>query len=178
MRNYIDILNDLYEGLKSNDLTYELKALKNEAGNHFSATEIVGEVYSVLLKMNQKGSVNKAVGNLILEFGEYAKYKGIQVKPSEFYSLEQKKFEIDGKDFSDLKEFYDIIGKQIVEKNDWGKNWDAFNDILRGGFVKTEYGEPFILIWKNSIISESKLDDYYDLISLIREHEHIDLKLE
>lgn len=177
MRNYIDILNDIYEGLKSNDLIYELKALRNEAENHFTATEIVGKTYSVLLKMNQNPSVNKIIGQLIFEYGEYARYNGILAKPSEFFSLKQKEFIIDGKDFSNLKEFYNCIGEQIVENNDWGKNWNAFNDILRGGFVKIEYGEPFILVWKNSGISESQLEDFNDIIDLIKEHKQINLRL-
>lgn len=177
MRNYIDILNDIYEGLKSNDLIYELKALKNKADNHFTATEIVVETYSVLLKMNQNPLVNKTIGILIFEYGEYAKYNGIQATPSEFFSLEQKEFVVDGKDFSNLIEFYDCIGSQLVQNNAWGKNWDALNDILRGGFVNTEYGEPFILTWNNSRISESQLENYSDIIGLIREHKQIELRL-
>jgi len=92
--------------------------------------------------------------------------------------LEQKEFVINGEEFSDLKGFYDCIGKLLVEKNDWGKNWNAFNDILRGGFVKTESGEPIKLIWQNSKISESKLNDYKDIIDLIKEYEHIELRRE
>ena len=47
-----------------------------------------------------------------------------------------KVFEIDGNDFNDLNSFYDTIGTQIVENNEWGKNWNALNDILYGDSSK------------------------------------------
>ncbi|MFZ5551571.1 MAG: barstar family protein [Bacteroidota bacterium] len=90
---------------------------------------------------------------------------------------DQKVFEIDGNTFNNLKEFFDVIGTQLTENNRWGKNWNALNDILRGGFVKTEYEEPFRLIWKNSGVSRKTLTDFEDIVSLIKSHEHIDLEL-
>lgn len=88
-----------------------------------------------------------------------------------------KKFEIDGNDFYDLNGFYDAIGVQLVENNEWGKNWNALNDILYGGFVKTVYEEPFKLIWNNSELSKSRLKDFQDIVDLINKHEHIELQL-
>jgi RNAse (barnase) inhibitor barstar len=91
--------------------------------------------------------------------------------------LRQKELEINGKDFTDLEGFFDAIGRQLVDKNEWGKNWDALNDILCGGFIKTGYGEPFKLTWINSDVSRQVLEDNDDIIELIREHKHIDLEL-
>ena len=92
--------------------------------------------------------------------------------------IEKKKFAIDGKDFSDLKGLYNAIGKQLVENNKWGKNWNAFNDILRGGFVKTEYDEPFTLTWRNANVSRNRLEDFDSIVNLIGKHSHIELVLE
>ena len=41
-----------------------------------------------------------------------------------------------------------------------GRNLDAFNDVLRGGFGIHEYGEELDLIWSNS--EKSKLDLGYE----------------
>jgi hypothetical protein len=38
-----------------------------------------------------------------------------------------------------------------------GRNLDAFNDVLRGGFGVYEYEEPITLIWQNSNESKEKL---------------------
>ena len=43
-------------------------------------------------------------------------------------------YEIDGKNFSTLEEFYDEISRVLIPGAQWGRNLDAFNDILRGGF--------------------------------------------
>jgi RNAse (barnase) inhibitor barstar len=63
-------------------------------------------------------------------------------------------------------------------KKKWGKNWNAFNDILKGGFVKTEYEEPFRLTWKNSHVSRNRLEDFNDIVDLIGSHKHIELVLQ
>ena len=65
---------------------------------------------------------------------------------------------INGDNFSDLDSFYDEIDRVLTKDLDWqtGRNLDAFNDLLRGGFGVHEYEEPINLIWKN--ISKSKTD--------------------
>ena len=40
---------------------------------------------------------------------------------------------IDGRDFSTLEEFYDEFNRVLVPEP-WGRNLDAFNAVLRGGF--------------------------------------------
>jgi RNAse (barnase) inhibitor barstar len=66
-------------------------------------------------------------------------------------------YEIDGVDFSTLEEFYDAISRTLIVPSNyyWGRNLNAFNDILRGGFGTPEGG--FVLRWKNSSLSQSRL---------------------
>jgi len=176
-RFHLDILSDIYTELEKAGLLYELMSLKNVADHQFTSSEFLGEVGSILLKMDQKQVVNQSIGPLISEFVIYCNKQKIYPTPSPFYSIEKKEFAIDGKDFSDLKGFYNAIGKELVENNKWRKNRDAFNDILRGGFIKTEYGEPFKLIWKNANVSCANLEDFDYIINLIGEHSHIELIL-
>ncbi len=71
--------------------------------------------------------------------------------------MEKEKYIINGNNFSTLEEFFDEISKVLIPNAKWGKNLDAFNDILSGGFGTPENG--FILEWKHSSISKLKL--YY-----------------
>jgi len=70
-----------------------------------------------------------------------------------------KEFTIDGSNFSDLNGFYEEVGKKLT-KGGWktGRNLDAFNDILRGGFGMFEPGESVTIIWKNAAKSQRELD--------------------
>jgi RNAse (barnase) inhibitor barstar len=62
---------------------------------------------------------------------------------------------IDGARFSDLDGFYDEVSEPIIPGAEWGRNLDAFNDILRGGFGTPEGG--FRLRWANSDLSRDRL---------------------
>jgi RNAse (barnase) inhibitor barstar len=64
-------------------------------------------------------------------------------------------YEIDGEDFSTLEEFYDEISRKVIPNASWGRNLDAFNDLLRGGFGTPVSG--FVLRWKNSGLSRRRL---------------------
>jgi RNAse (barnase) inhibitor barstar len=64
-------------------------------------------------------------------------------------------YEIDGDDFTTLEEFYDVISRVLIPGADWGRNLNAFNDILRGGFGTPEDG--FLLRWANSALSRERL---------------------
>ena len=64
-------------------------------------------------------------------------------------------YEIDGRDFSTLEDFYEVVSRVLIPCAAWGYNLDAFNDILRGGFGTPEGG--FILRWKNSALSRDRL---------------------
>src|SRR5438034_7205273 len=63
--------------------------------------------------------------------------------------------EIDGRDFSTLEEFYDVVSRVLIPGAEWGHNLDAFNDILRGGFGTPKDG--FVLRWKNHEASRRNL---------------------
>ena len=62
---------------------------------------------------------------------------------------------IDGDRFQTLEAFYDEISRQLIPDVFWGRNLDAFNDILRGGFGTPEGG--FVLRWLNSETSRRDL---------------------
>ena len=46
-----------------------------------------------------------------------------------------------------IETFYDEVSRRLIPGSKWGRNLDAFNDILRGGFGTPEGG--FVLEWKN-----------------------------
>ncbi len=59
---------------------------------------------------------------------------------------------IDSNNFSNLSEFYDEIESKLTKGLTWkiGRNLNAFNDVLHGGFGVHDYDEEFTLIWKHS----------------------------
>lgn len=89
---------------------------------------------------------------------------------------------IHGERFSSLKGFYNEVDRVLTKNLGWstGRNLNAFNDLLRGGFGIHEYEEPITLIWENSNKSKRKLNKaqggtaVYDiLVDIIRRHPHI-----
>jgi RNAse (barnase) inhibitor barstar len=70
-----------------------------------------------------------------------------------------KTVEIDGNSFSNLIEFYDEIERKFTKGLNWriGRNLDAFNDVMRGGFGVYEYLEDIEVIWLNSTRSKKAL---------------------
>jgi RNAse (barnase) inhibitor barstar len=66
---------------------------------------------------------------------------------------------LEGSSFSDLAGFYDEVERKLTKNLDWkiGRNLDAFNDVLRGGFGVFEYSENITLIWKDSNLSKNNL---------------------
>jgi RNAse (barnase) inhibitor barstar len=69
--------------------------------------------------------------------------------------MQKREFQIDGTRFSDLQGFFDQISEHLIPGAEWGRNLDAFNDILRGGFGMPDEG--FILVWLNSAESKKRL---------------------
>lgn len=125
-------------------------------------------------------------------------------------------FTIDGTQFNDLDSFYNEVEQKLTKDLDSkiGRNLDAFNDVLRGGFGAFDYEELIEVIWIDSDKSksnlswtetikyaESKLETCHEsnvgyvkselelirrhkgqtlfdlLIEIIKEHQHIKLKL-
>ena len=64
-------------------------------------------------------------------------------------------FEIDGNAFETLDGFFDQIASNLLRNAEWGRNLDAFNDVLRGGFGTPDDG--FVLRWLNSEHSRKSL---------------------
>ena len=58
-------------------------------------------------------------------------------------------FTIDGRRFSNMAGFYVEVERVFTFGLDWkiGRNLNAFNDILRGGFGRHEYGQPIHIQW-------------------------------
>lgn len=63
-------------------------------------------------------------------------------------------FELDGGNFDSLEGFFDEVSR-VLGTGPWGRNLDAFNDVLRGGFGTPEGG--FVLRWVNSATSRTAL---------------------
>lgn len=86
---------------------------------------------------------------------------------------------IDGDSFNDFEGFYHEIEIKLTKGLGWhiGRNLNALNDILIGGFGIGEYEEPYKLIWLN--ISKSQVDlknDLFDAImDIIKRNEHVEL---
>src|SRR5579864_2579933 len=70
-------------------------------------------------------------------------------------SRQKQVYEIDGIEFSSLEGFFDEVSRKPIPNAVWGKNLDAFNDILRGGFGTPEEG--FMLRWLNANASREQL---------------------
>jgi RNAse (barnase) inhibitor barstar len=79
-------------------------------------------------------------------------------------------YEIDGTTFRDLDGFFGEISRVLIPGAEWGRNLDAFNDILRGGFGTPEHG--FTLRWKNHALSRHRLGSalFETLVEIIRDH--------
>ena len=72
--------------------------------------------------------------------------------------MAKKTFVIDGNNFSDLEGFYTEVQKVLTDDfKEFGRNLDAFNDILRGGFGKFGAYEEVKIVWKNSEKSKKDL---------------------
>lgn len=92
-----------------------------------------------------------------------------------------KKFVISGKNFLDIEGFYNEVKKVLTNNfKGFGRNLDAFDDILYGGFEKFDENEKIILIWKNFNDSKKILPKEFlkDIIEIIKHHKNIKLKIE
>lgn len=66
---------------------------------------------------------------------------------------------IDGNNFSDMEGFYDEVKNKFTRNYDdyVGRNLNAFNDLLRGGFGVFDYGTPITIKWLNADKSKNDL---------------------
>ena len=104
--------------------------------------------------------VEEAGGHFIDWSGKSTIYggNGLSVVPGlkdKILGILKPTYEIDGANFSTLEGFYDEIERILIPGKAWGRNLDAFNDILRGGFRTPDNG--FVFRWKNSEQSRVRL---------------------
>jgi len=104
-------------------------------------------------------------------------------------NTEIKSFVLEGNRFDTLEGFYDEVERVLTKDLDWkiGRNLDAFNDVLEGGFGAFEYEEPIHIIWEHSDKSKSDLaypankregqTVFEIIIEIIKDHKHINLTL-
>jgi RNAse (barnase) inhibitor barstar len=88
-------------------------------------------------------------------------------------------FDLDGDTIHDLDDFYEQVSEQVTPGASWGRNLDAFNDVLRGGFG-TPTGD-WVLRWHDAATSRARLGDDFDtLVEIVRDHApggvHLDLR--
>lgn len=71
-------------------------------------------------------------------------------------SRQSTTLELQGSRITSLDTFYDEVERSLLAPGVfWGRNLDAFNDILRGGFGTPEAG--FVLRWKDSDLCRETL---------------------
>ena len=77
-----------------------------------------------------------------------------------------------------LDEFFDEVSRSLIPGSRWGRNLNAFNDVLYGGFGTPAYG--FVLIWRNADECKERLGEplFSELVEIIEGHEHIELTLD
>ena len=81
-----------------------------------------------------------------------------------------REFILNSDNFSDLESFYHEVDKLFTKDLSWktGHNFDALNDILRGGFGVHEYEESIKIRWKNSLKSSNDLG-YEETVAYLSE---------
>jgi RNAse (barnase) inhibitor barstar len=65
------------------------------------------------------------------------------------------RLELDGFRMTTLEQFYDEVSRALTPRVFWGRNLDAFNDILRGGFGTPDHG--FDLVWQHHAAAREHL---------------------
>lgn len=89
-----------------------------------------------------------------------------------------KRMTFEGKNFNNLPAFYDEIERKLCPGFEgFGRNLDAFSDVLFGGFGVFEPQESIVLVWENSGKSKEDLGEalFYKLLDIIKHHKHISL---
>lgn len=85
---------------------------------------------------------------------------------------------IEGANFNNLDGFYKETDQLLTGGGRSGRNLDAFNDLLRGGFGVFDYGSPIKIVWNNFARSKQQLgrETTDTLVEIIRSHEHIEFE--
>ncbi|MHA1354845.1 MAG: barstar family protein [Candidatus Heimdallarchaeota archaeon] len=94
---------------------------------------------------------------------------------------ESKIFIINGQNINSLEEFHDEVQNVLCPKfTKYGRNWHAFNDILRGGFLSFELGEKIIIIFKNKRYVEKRLGEgfFNQFTKVVGQNDNVELKFD
>ncbi|MHA1156919.1 MAG: barstar family protein [Candidatus Heimdallarchaeota archaeon] len=95
--------------------------------------------------------------------------------------MEDKIFTISGRNINSIEEFHDEVQNVLCPKfSGYGRNWNAFNDILRGGFGPFELDEKIIIIFKNKRNVRKRLGENFlvKLTRLVEKHDNVELIFE
>ena len=88
-----------------------------------------------------------------------------------------KEFIINGNKFGTSKSFYKYVEEIFTSDLSWetGKNLDAFNELLEGGFGQHDEGEIITVKWINMASSREKLSSklYDSIIEILEESENV-----
>lgn len=91
-----------------------------------------------------------------------------------------KEFILDGKKFNTPNAFYKYAESLFTFGLDWetGRNLDAFDDLLRGGFGQHEYEEIIRVTWINFSKSRERLPNKFfeDLNDILEKSEYVTLE--
>ncbi|MHA1961616.1 MAG: barstar family protein [Candidatus Thorarchaeota archaeon] len=89
-----------------------------------------------------------------------------------------KLFVFDGHRATTLGAFFDeVIRVLCPDFKRFGRNWDAFVDVLRGGFGQFEEGEKIRVAFVNRAAMKRSLEEsqYRKIFSIIEESENVEL---
>ena len=91
-----------------------------------------------------------------------------------------KRFVLDGEAFDDDESFYRHVQEVLCPRFTWGRNLNAFNDLLWGGFEVFGYEEKIELVWRNIAKARETLGpELFDAyLEIIRDHPNVTFKLE
>ena len=95
--------------------------------------------------------------------------------------MEKKIFIINGHNINSLEDFHDEVQNVLCPKfKKYGRNWNAFNDILRGGFLSFELDEKITIIFKYKRYVEKRLGEGFlnQFTKTVAHNDNVELKFE
>ena len=91
-----------------------------------------------------------------------------------------KSFVLDGSSVHSVEEFFDEVHRVLCPGfKDFGRNWHAFRDVLRGGFLTFELGEDIEVTLKGTKKMKTQIPEsqYNRIIKTFEEASHITLHI-
>ncbi len=77
--------------------------------------------------------------------------------------------DLDGAAMPDLAAFYEQVDQRVLGGGSWGRNLDAFNDVLHGGFGTPDDG--LTIVWHDADAARRSLGaDFATLVEIIHDH--------